>query len=281
MQFTLVRLVVLFIVFFALYVGLQLAPGAVFHVQSNATYRGLYDLASAGFLAFGMIVAYRLSVRLIERRSADELELANSASGIFIGIGIGFGIFTCVYAALWFKGFAHITGFSGTQGIGQAAAIAIASAVGEEIVFRGIFFRILDQSFGTITAVVLSSAVFGLLHALNHGATWWSTTAVALEGGAMLGAAFAASRTLWLPIGLHFGWNFTEGGIFGAAVSGGTYHGLIANTLSGPAIWTGGAFGPEASAVAVITCLPIVAILMLIAVLGGRWQHVAARLRVA
>ena len=66
---------------------------------------------------------------------------------------------------------------------------------------------------------------------------------IVLEAGVLLGLAYAATRSLWLPIGLHFGWNFTEGGIFGASVSGRAYHGMFKFSLSGSDILTGGAFG--------------------------------------
>ena len=63
----------------------------------------------------------------------------------------------------------------------------------------------------------MSFTFFGLIHAANKGATLESTLAIALEAGILLAASYILTRSLWLPIGLHFGWNFTEGGIFGAA----------------------------------------------------------------
>jgi hypothetical protein len=75
-----------------------------------------------------------------------------------------------------------------------------------------------------------------------------------LEAGILLAAAYMLTRRLWLCMGLHFAWNFTQGGIFSAAVSGGASHGLLKATLVGPDWLTGGAFGPEASAVAVVVC---------------------------
>src|SRR5262249_39839900 len=116
------------------------------------------------------------------------------------------------------------------------------------------------------------SSVFGLLHAANPGATVVSTVAIALEAGALLGMAYAASRSLWLPIGLHFGWNFTEGGLFGAAVSGGHSQGVINSTIAGPALVTGGLFGPEASVIAVAVCLFATVVLSVSAVRRGRWR---------
>lgn len=276
-----VRLIVLFVVFLALYIGSQVAPALVFHVAKDAPMRGLFDLESAAFLAVVMIAAYRLAVRWIESRAATELGVTGAFFGLTGGALLGVLLFSAAYAALWFKGFAHVAGLSVTSGVETALAIAIASAVGEEIVFRGIFFRIFEEGFGTAAAIIVSSCLFGLLHALNEGATWWSTAAIALEAGVLLGAAYVASRTLWLPIGLHFGWNFTEGGVFGAAVSGGQYHGLVSNTISGPALWTGGSFGPEASIAAVAVCVPAALALLMLARAQGEWKPFQVRLRMA
>jgi hypothetical protein len=83
-----------------------------------------------------------------------------------------------------------------------------------------------------------------------------SSLAIALEAGVLLDTAYAATTRLWLPIGLHVGWNFTEGSLFGMSVSGGAMSGgLLQGSLSGPRILTGGQFGPEASIVAVLVCL--------------------------
>jgi hypothetical protein len=114
--------------------------------------------------------------------------------------------------------------------------------------------------------------LFGLLHAANPGATPVSTVAIALEAGALLGVAYSASGSLWLPIGLHSGWNFTEGGVFGTAVSGGQSHGLIESVLSGPTLVTGGTFGPEASVIAVAVCLAATAVAGVWTVRHGRWR---------
>jgi hypothetical protein len=70
--------------------------------------------------------------------------------------------------------------------------------------------RLLEDRSGTTIALILSAAAFTFVHAGNHGATWVSTLSIALESDALMGLAYAATRTLWPPIGLHFGWNFTE-----------------------------------------------------------------------
>ena len=96
------------------------------------------------------------------------------------------------------------------------------------------------------------------------------TAAIALEAGVLLAASFAVSRNLWLPIGMHFGWNFTEGGVFGASVSG-SGKGIAKVSLSGPYLMTGGAFGPEAPVVAVAVCLLAAFALIALTIRKGRW----------
>ncbi|MGO4423409.1 CPBP family glutamic-type intramembrane protease, partial [Streptomyces sp. MCAF7] len=101
---------------------------------------------------------------------------------------------------------------------------------------------------GTWIALALTGVLFGLSHLLNPHASLWGAIAIAIEAGGMLGAAYAATRNLWVPIGLHFGWNFAISAIFSTEVSGnGTPKGLLDSATSGPAPITGGDFGPEGS----------------------------------
>jgi membrane protease YdiL (CAAX protease family) len=141
----------------------------------------------------------------------------------------------------------------------------ILAAVLEEVVMRGVVFRILEQSMGSWLALAVSAVIFGALHLFNPGATLLNAIAVMLEAGILLAAAFMLTRRLWLCIGIHFAWNFTQGGIFSAAVSGGTTRGLLQAKLVGPQWLTGGAFGVEASAVAVGVCLAAALLLLLAA----------------
>ncbi len=108
-------------------------------------------------------------------------------------------------------------------------------AVIEEILFRGVLFRLVEQMTGTVGAMVVSALVFGGLHLLNSP-NLWGALAIAIQGGLMLAAVYAATRSLWLPIGLHFGWNFAESGIFGTTVSGSDNSGggIFSSVLDGP-----------------------------------------------
>lgn len=219
-----------------------------------------------------MLWLYCSEVRYFERRDVVELALNGAARRVVAGIVLGAALFCAVFALLAFGGYVQHPHFGGFTGLPVELATSFGAAVAEELVFRGAIFRIVEEWLGTAAALLVSSVVFGLLHAANPGATPVSTIAVALEAGTLLGIAYSASRSLWLPIGLHFGWNFTEGGVFGAAVSGGPTHGLIQSVLSGPKLLTGGAFGPEASVFAVAVCLCATAILGIWTVRHGRWR---------
>ncbi len=107
-------------------------------------------------------------------------------------------------------------------------------------------FRIVESSLGSWTALGLTSTIFALSHLPNEGVTVLAV-AVTAVAGAMLGAAFMATRRLWLGIGMHLGWNFMLGGVISVAVSGRARDGLLRGTLVGPDWLTGGVYGLEAS----------------------------------
>jgi len=135
-------------------------------------------------------------------------------------------------------------------------------ACGEEVLFRGILFRVIDEKWGTAAALGFSALLFGMFHIFNPGATLWSSVAIAIEAGLLLGAAYKFSGTIWLPIGIHWGWNFMEGPVLGFAVSGnGSLPGgtVCEAVVSGPDIISGGAFGLEASIFAAVIGLAIAA----------------------
>lgn len=90
-----------------------------------------------------------------------------------------------------------------------------------------------------------------------------------------MGAAYVATRKLWLPMGLHFGWNYAAGGLFSTEVSGSnTPQGLLDAATSGPALLTGGTFGPEGSVIAVVACSLVTVSLL---VLAHRRGHIVPR----
>ncbi len=116
----------------------------------------------------------------------------------------------------------------------------------EELLSRGYHLQTLASGLNLFWAVVISSAVFGLLHLANPNATWVSAAGI-FFAGVFLAYGYIRTKQLWLPIGLHIGWNFFEGVGFGFPVSGlADIYKILRIQVHGPEIWTGGAFGPEA-----------------------------------
>ena len=107
----------------------------------------------------------------------------------------------------------------------------------EEIAFRGVLLRITEEALGTWLALALSAAVFGAIHIFNPDATVVGGVFIAIEAGIFIGTLYILTRRLWVPLGLHAAWNFTQGGIFGIPVSGsGASAGLLSAEPIGPVL---------------------------------------------
>lgn len=243
---------------------------------------GWGQLVASIVLAVIAIYAYRfLIVRWCEgRRAAPELAFGTRArSWVPIGLGLGVGVaLLSVAAVTLFGGGATWTSSQVASGIAWALGLSIFAGVVEELFARGVLFRISEQHVGTLAAVVLSSAVFGAQHADNAGATLFSTLAVALEGGAMLGLVYVVARTLWAPIAVHFAWNFTQS-VLGIPVSGNESFGAWQVGFEGPDWLTGGGFGLETSAIAVMLWSVVIVVLAVVAArrhLGQSWRQARA-----
>ena len=203
------------------------------------------------------LLTYYWFVRIIERRNVSELASAHTLRELSAGVLLGTVLFSTTIAILWLLGYYQVSAVNALQSILPWLFIGIVSGIFEELLMRGILFRILEESLGTWIAIALSALVFGALHLTNPNATLWAGLAITIEAGVLLAAAYVYSRRLWLPIGIHIAWNFVQGGIFGVAVSGVESEGLLTSTLSGPTFLSGGVFGAETSIFAVIVCLSV------------------------
>jgi CAAX protease family protein len=210
----------------------------------------------AALIAVLCLGVYIAGSKWIERRTPTELSLRHALPELGAGLLWGLALFTSVMVILLACGVYHPSGWGTTGQLAGGFVLAVLAGIVEEILFRGLLFRLSAKLIGTWGALLLTAALFGAAHAANRGATLSSSIAIAVEAGILLGASYSATTRLWLPIGLHVGWNFTEGSLYGMTLSGNKMaSGLIGGSLSGPRILTGGEFGPEASIVAVIVCL--------------------------
>ncbi len=139
--------------------------------------------------------------------------------------------------------------------IGAVVLVLLLGALAEELMFRGYPFQHLEQGIGAIGAITIFSVMFGAVHLANPGASLWGLINTILIG-VLLSISYLRTRALWVPWGIHFGWNFSLGLLFGLPVSGlRLFNVVVRTTASGPNWITGGSYGLEGSATAVAVIL--------------------------
>ncbi|RSM80943.1 CPBP family intramembrane metalloprotease [Kibdelosporangium aridum] len=212
------------------------------------------------------LVAYAWVVRRTERREPVEVALKGAPSALGRGVLIGLALFVAVLVNIYFLGGYEVRGWGSAGGAVAIFGFAAAASVTEEVLFRGVLFRIAEERLGTWISLALTGLLFGLAHVFNPNATLWSALAIAVEAGFLLAAVYAATRNLWVPIGVHFGWNFAQGGLFSTSVSGkDAPQGLLDAATSGPALVSGGKFGPEASVYSLLAGVLLTAVFLWLA----------------
>ena len=262
LTFPLVRIVVA-IVFIAILFAVVSTPFNLFVTDKPLKRVGALLLAAV------VLLAYRAYVRIVERRAVTELSGTRAVRELGSGLALGALLFCLTIGILAALGAYQITGNNGWMVMLAILPASILGGVLEEVVIRGVVFRILEQWLGSWVALAISAVIFGVLHLLNPGATLLNAAAISIEAGVLLAAAFMLTRRLWLCIGIHIAWNFTQGGIFSVAVSGGQSKGLFQSRMVGPDWLTGGAFGAEASVAALGVCLAAGIIVLVLAIRKG------------
>lgn len=267
-------------------VRLLLLGGGLFYMlgTSNALRYGtagtplLAIAVTLGMAALGF-AAYLLFVRLVEGRPASELALPGMGRELGIGLLVGIGLYTASVAVLMMLGIYRIAGWNAWTFLLPAIPLALSSGVFEELLFRGALFRIVEEWLGSWISLVVSSLVFGLVHLVNPTATLLGAIFISVEAGLLLAAAYMLTRRLWMSMGFHMGWNYTQSAVFSGIVSGGESDpGLIRPIIDGPALLTGGAFGLESSVIAFAFCTTAGVVLLVMAARRGRivplpWQR--------
>jgi membrane protease YdiL (CAAX protease family) len=207
------------------------------------------------------LAANLLCLRIFEGRPLADCGMwLNHCSGanLLLGLGGGCGAAAVVLAPALLVGAAHMVPLPGepaTPGtVAFVTGMLAAGAIGEELIFRGYGLQVLIRGIGPWATIVPVGVLFGLLHSANPAAS--SLSSVITAGfGILFGYAYLRSRDLWLPIGLHFGWNFTLP-LFGVNISGLRIRvtGYEMSWTAG-SLWSGGEYGPEASLLTILALL--------------------------
>ncbi|MBO9561004.1 MAG: CPBP family intramembrane metalloprotease [Caulobacter sp.] len=224
------------------------APETLF--KDNGALVALATLAICG-AGYGL---YAGLVRLAEARWPSELVLRPALAELAIGLVIGAAMLSAVVGVLVVSGLYEVTGPRASSPW-EMISVGIVSGSMEELIFRAIVLRLLMRAFGAWPALALSAALFGALHLSNPNATPTAAIAIAIEAGLMLAAFYMLTGRIWMSVGVHAAWNFAQGWIWGARVSGievkqSLY---LSQPKAGAPDWlSGGAFGPEASVPAMV-----------------------------
>ena len=234
---------------FMLAAGIGEAVGSAVPVRSAL----LHLLARNAIILTVVLLTYKLGITRLGEHPRDDLSGRRALPDLAIGLVMGFLIMALSVGAAAIADVYSIIGQGDSrQLVHELVTSAIMPAFMEELLFRGILFRWLEEFAGSWVALIITSALFGAAHLMNPNATPVAAFGIAIEAGVLLGGAYMLTRSLWMPMGLHAAWNFTQGEIFDVPVSGIDEHGLVQAKLSGPALLSGGGFGLEASLFAMV-----------------------------
>ncbi|MES2520860.1 MAG: type II CAAX endopeptidase family protein [Bacteroidota bacterium] len=217
-----------------------------------------------GLIASAFVIcAYYIFYKYVEKRRILEMSTKGFLKNLTLGIFIGMVLQCLTVLVIYLNGNFKVLSINPISFIIIPLTVAFTVAIFEEILIRGILFRIIEEKLGSYIALIISAIIFGGLHLINPNSSLISATCVAMEGGLLLGAAYIYSRSLWLPIAIHFAWNFMQSGILGAITSGNERTNSLLNTqIIGSKIISGGEFGPEATIQATLFCLIATSVLM-------------------
>jgi membrane protease YdiL (CAAX protease family) len=263
LHFLPVRLALLYVLLTYLYL-------AGFFFRGQMGLGPLPSLAASLLTCATMVGAYAAVVYFIERRPPSEVALTGGGRQFIFGAMLGFSLYATCVLILVALGYCTIEATGNWQVLVPGIALTLGTGFYEELWFRGAIFRLTEEWFGSWIAIIVSSLVFGFAHLSTEGATVMDVTFISIEAGLLLAAAYMLTRRLWLCIGFHAAWNFTQGSVFSGAVSGNLAPtGLIQTTMHGPELITGGSFGIEASVVALVLLTTTGIVMLVMAIRRG------------
>ena len=238
-----------------------MSPAELENLQTNPSVHLLMQLGSL----IGLLVALFIFTRLPPRKDYIQLGLTgeNVLKDIGLGALAGTGVILLAFFGLWITGtvssFALNEAFSIKELVLWLGIYLIVAFV-EEVMFRGYFMNVFMERYSPLTAILITSLLFGSMHLMNPFFGWLGFFNIALAG-VLMGFFFFIRGNIWLPVGLHFGWNFVQGTVLGFNVSGIQAENLFNLQLGGSKLLGGGGFGLEGSLITTLVCLGIIFLL--------------------
>ena len=283
LAFPITRIVLYLIVFAVLAFLMGKAFNSLLHLLHHR--RGhnpiLMMTLGEGIVAVSAVLTFWVMVRFIDKRpwATAGYNRQGLAAGLAGGFAVGAVMLTMGVLVLRVLGNYHVSAVVPSVLVLAPLLAYLAVGVFEETLFRGYIFQTLEGRWGSGVALVTTSLLFGLAHLGNSvpGASHWMQFAgplqICLEAGLPLGAAYLLTRRWWMPIAIHWAWDYCEGPIYGCPDSGShDPHTLLHATLSGPALLTGGPFGPEAGLVFLAVGTLTGVLLLRAAIKKGQWK---------
>jgi hypothetical protein len=196
---------------------------------------------------------YVILYRRYEHRQITELSSSEFAKNSLAGFASGFILQSVFILIIFLTCTYSVESVNSASSLLSSFSTAITAGFVSELIFRGILFRIAEEKFGTITALSFITLLFAMFHLNVEGATPVSVLSTAMMAGLLLSSVYVLTRSLWVTIFLHFGWDFTEPGIYGAINPGNSIReSLLSSHIAGPDSLTGGTLGPQNSIPALI-----------------------------
>jgi membrane protease YdiL (CAAX protease family) len=240
------------------------ARGEVYRLLSPIALSWLTTLVEAIVYLVGVVALTWAFCRFLDKSSLRALGLQRQSWLAWLATGWALAalLVALVYIALAVAGWATLERAIWQPADWMAAVLlSVVVSFNEELAFRGYIMQRLAQAWGMPAAVILSSLIFGLVHAVNPNAHVLGILSICLAG-VLYAVAYLVTRSLWLLIGLHMGWNVVEMHVLGFAGSGHARPSIMQSIVNGPELMTGGDFGPEGGLISIAVSLIGVAVLL-------------------
>ena len=253
LQYPLARLIILGAIVFYTYIS-----GHIFRVQYFNPDYSIFLMQSINIVVVLWMIGITLAlyfafVKTVEKRPVTELSFPGMGKELGIGLLMGVGLFTLCIVIMMILGVYKIEGINDWTLLLGAIWMGLSSGFFEEILFRGVLLGIVEKTFGSWIAIAVSSLAFGLIHLQNPGATFQGVLFIAIEAGVLLAAMYILTQRLWMGMGFHMAWNYTQSSIFAGIGAGNPKeYGLFRGIVSGPELITGGEYGIEFSIIGLI-----------------------------